>query len=208
MKGIFRFDSPVMRFFPRVADLMALNAITLLCMVPLVTIGASLTGMHHVLLTMVQDREGPIVRSYWHAFRENFGQSTVLWLIMAAVGCGLGLDLRIFRASPGLFSAVLRVVLGALSIFWYLTFLYVFPLQARFVNQTRKTLKNALLMSIAAFPRTLGMLAAGVIPFLLMWYWGLGCLPLLLLLGVSGPGYLSALLYTPYLKRFEQNQEE
>lgn len=153
MKGIFRFDSPMMQFFSCVADLMLLNAVTLLCMVPLITIGSALTAMHSVLLAMVRDQEISIVQSYWRAFQKNFKQSTILWLILAAVGGGLWLDIRIFRTVPGLFSAILRVVLGAISIFWCMIFLYIFPLQAKFENRMRETLKNAFLISIAAFPR-------------------------------------------------------
>lgn len=197
MKGIFHYDSPVMRFFSRIADLMILNVIALVCMAPLVTIGASLTAMHSVLLAMVQKRESHIVLSYFQAFRENLKQSTALWLIMAGLGIGLRLDMRISRAVSGLPGVVLQVVLGAAAIFWYLTFLYLFPLQAKFENRKRETLRNALLLSIAAFPRTLCMLAASVIPFLLIWYMDMRCLPLLLLLGASGPGYLNALLYSP-----------
>ena len=46
MGRIFDMDSPVMRFLGRLADLMILNLVTLLCCLPVVTIGASLTAMH------------------------------------------------------------------------------------------------------------------------------------------------------------------
>lgn len=208
MKGVFHYDSPLMRFFSRIADLMILNVIALACMAPLVTIGAALTAMHSVLLAMVQKRERHIVLSYFKAFRENFKQSTALWLIMVVLGISLRLDMRIFRAASGLPSVVLQIVLGAAAIFWYLTFLYLFPLQAKFDNRKRETLKNALLMSIAAFPRTLCMLAASAIPLLFIWCMDMRCLPLLLLLGVSGPGYLNALLYSPYFDRLNAEENE
>ncbi|NBI68184.1 DUF624 domain-containing protein [Pseudoflavonifractor sp. 60] len=206
MNGIFRYDSPVMEFFSRVADLMILNVITLVSMLPLVTVGAALTAMHRVLLDMVREREHHVVRSYFQTFRSNFKQATLLWGIMAAVGIGLFLDIRILRGG-GLPGAVLTVILGAASFFWYLTFLYLFPLQAHFENRMRDTLKNALLMSIAAFPRTLGILAASSLPVLLVLLLDARCLPILFFLGAVGPGYLSALLYSPYLKRFEPDEE-
>ena len=43
MGKLFNIDSPVMRFLGKVADLMILNLVTLLCCIPVVTIGASLT---------------------------------------------------------------------------------------------------------------------------------------------------------------------
>jgi len=208
MKNALRYDSPVMEFFSQMADLMILNIITLICMVPVVTIGAALTAMHSVLLRMVRNRETHVVQSYFQSFRDNFKQSTLLWGIMAVVGIGLILDLRIFRSTGGLSAAILSVILGAMGCFWYLTFLYLFPLQAKFENTKRETLRNALMMSIAAFPRTLGMLAGSILPLLMIWFFDGRCLPVLFLLGVSGPGYLSALLYSPYFERFETNNEE
>ena len=53
MSKIFDLDSPFMRVLNRVADLMILNLVTLICCLPVVTIGASLTAMHYVLLKMV-----------------------------------------------------------------------------------------------------------------------------------------------------------
>lgn len=207
MKGIFRYDSPVMEFFSRIADLMILNVLTLVCMVPLVTIGASLTAMHSVLLRMVREEESHVIRSYLNAFRANFKQATVLWVILAAVGAGIFLDWRIFRGKEGVPSGVLTVLLGAAGIFWCLTFLYVFPLQAKFENKTAGTLKNAFIMSVAAFPRTLGMLMVSALPLLLVWWLDAQCLPILFFFGASGPGYLSALLYSPYFKRFEPDEQ-
>lgn len=64
MGRFFNIDSPIMHFLGRVADLMILNLVTLICCLPVVTIGASLTAMHYVLLKMVRNRESYIVRSF------------------------------------------------------------------------------------------------------------------------------------------------
>ena len=68
MGRIFDMDSPVMRFLGRLADLMILNLVTLLCCLPVVTIGASLTAMHYVLLKMVRNEESYIVRSFFKSY--------------------------------------------------------------------------------------------------------------------------------------------
>ena len=69
MGKLFNIDSPVMRFLGKVADLMILNLVTLLCCIPVVTIGASLTAMHYVLLKMVRNEESYIVRSIFKSFK-------------------------------------------------------------------------------------------------------------------------------------------
>ena len=55
MDKFFNMDGPVMRGLTRVFDLVLLNLLTVLCSIPLITIGASLAAMHSVLLKMVRN---------------------------------------------------------------------------------------------------------------------------------------------------------
>lgn len=204
---MFRYDSPVMEWLSRVADLMLLNVITLVTMLPVVTIGAALTAMHSVLLAMVRDRGGNVVPAYFKAFRSNFKQATLLWGIMAVLGVALFLDWRISRAGGGLLGTVMTVLVEGAGLVWYLTFLYLFPLQARFENRKRETLRNALIFTVAALPRTIGMLAASALPLLLVLLAGPRSVPFLFFFGAAGPGYLCAMLYSPFFKQFEPAEE-
>ena len=79
-------DSPFMQFMNKVADLMILNLLTIVCMIPIITTGAALTAMHYQVLKIVRDEECYIVKGYFKAFRENFKQSTAIWLIMLVIG--------------------------------------------------------------------------------------------------------------------------
>ena len=99
MGRIFDMDSPVMRFLGRLADLMILNLVTLLCCLPVVTIGASLTAMHYVLLKMVRNEESYIVRSFFKSFKQNFKQATVIWLIILLFLVIFGADIMIINNS-------------------------------------------------------------------------------------------------------------
>ena len=65
MGRIFDMDSPVMRFLTVMADLMILNILTIICCIPIITAGASLTGLHYVLLKMARNEEGYIVKSFF-----------------------------------------------------------------------------------------------------------------------------------------------
>ena len=83
--NIFDEGSPVLRFLNRVTDLLVLNLLALLMCLPVVTVGASLTAMHYVLLKLVRDEEGYIAKSFFRSFKRNFLQATVIWLIFAAL---------------------------------------------------------------------------------------------------------------------------
>lgn len=203
---IFQADSPLMEALSRVADLVILNLVTLLCCIPVVTAGAAFTGMHYVLRKMARDEEGYIVRSYFRSFKENFRQATAMWLLFLVAGGLLFVDLRLIGDAqtaalvrlPGAF----RVVLLAAGLYAALMFLYAFPLLARFQNTVFGTLRNAAVLVVAAFPRTLGMaLASLALPVAVLFFTPL--FPVLLLAGLTLPGLICAYLYGPVFSRLE-----
>ena len=80
MNGFFNMDSPVMRFLSRVCDLMILNLLCLICCIPIITIGASITALYSVTLKMVKGEETYIVKGFFHALKQNFKISTIMTL--------------------------------------------------------------------------------------------------------------------------------
>ena len=68
MGKFFDMDSPVMRTLNKVADLMWLNILTLVCCLPVITAGASITAMHYVLLKMVRNEESYITKDFFKSF--------------------------------------------------------------------------------------------------------------------------------------------
>ena len=145
----FRMDSPLMRAVGRVGDLALINILFLLCSLPVFTLGASSAALYTVTLQIVRHEEGKLVRTFFGAFKRNFGQSTVLTLIVLAVFAGLYLDLRVMQANPSMFPLVFRVGTFVAAILICFTASYVFALQAKFDNSIGGTLKNAFLLSIA-----------------------------------------------------------
>lgn len=206
MGRLFNIDSPVMRFLGRVADLMILNLVTLVCCIPIITIGASLTAMHYVLLKMVRNEECYIVRSFFKSFKANFKQATVIWLIVLLVIAVFAADLMIINNTSLEFPSALKVVLFALCMVAYMMICYVFPVLSRFDNTVPKTMKNALFMSILSFPKTVLMMVVYLLPLAIIYYF-LMALPIVFLFGISAPAYVAALLYSGTFKRFEPEEE-
>lgn len=195
-------DSPFMQVMNKVADLMILNLLTVVCMIPLITAGAALTAMHYQVLKIVRDEECYIVKGYFKAFRENFIQSTAIWLILLAIGLILGGDFLIMYASETEFHIIFRAVLGAVAIFALFTLVYVFPVQAKFANPVFRTIKNALAMSILQAPKSVLMVILYFIPMVLMVF-APSIFPLIMLFGMTIPAFLSAKLYNKLFLKLE-----
>ena len=168
MGRFFSMDNKFFTFMNKVADLCILNIICLVCCIPIVTAGASITAMYYVTLKMVRNEEAYIVRSFFKSFKDNFKQATIINLIMIAVGAVLYLDLNVDKNMPGSAGQIFHVIFMAFVIIYSVLFLYVYPILARFYNTIRNTIKNALFMAIRHLPYTVVMVLIGLCPLLLL----------------------------------------
>ena len=74
MDRLFNMDNKFFTVMGRVADLIMLNVVFLICCLPIVTIGASLTALHYVTLKMTRNEESYIIRSFFKSFKQNFNR--------------------------------------------------------------------------------------------------------------------------------------
>lgn len=202
MGGIFKIDGKLFRFGTKLTDLMIVNVLTMICCIPIFTIGPAITAMHYVLLRIYRDEEGYIVKSYFKSFKQNFKQATLIWLIYLGVILVVALDAWII-AKGGLeigkffkYGLVFIGVLGTFSLSW------VFVLQSRYENPIKATIKNSFIVSVANFFKTVMMLIMLLVPVLLILISEV-TLPIVFFLGLSVPGLLQCLVYSKIFDRME-----
>lgn len=155
MRSLFDADGFLMKVLSKIADTVWLNILFLVCSIPIFTIGASITALYYVTFKTIKDEEGYITKDFFRSFKENFKQSTVVWLILLVLYAILGLELTTLlkmNTSMADVGMIIAMIPGLLILF---VGLYVFPLLSRFENTTKVTIKNALLLSIANIPKTL-----------------------------------------------------
>lgn len=198
---LFDLDSPIMRTLSRVADLMLLNALALICCIPVVTAGASFTAMHYVSLKLARGEEGYIAKSFFKSFKQNFRQATVIWLIFLLVLAVLIGDYIIMGNVEGI-SNVIRVIVTIVAIIVLFTSTFVFPVLAKFDNTIGATIKNAFVISLIQFPKTILMFILNWIPWILL-VTVIQIVPLCILFGFSAPAYASAFLYKKFFQKLE-----
>ena len=154
MRGLFNMDGPVWQALGRLADLVILNLLFVISCIPVVTIGAAATALYSVTLKMVRDEESYILKGYWKSFKENFKQSTIMWLVMLVIGIVLYVDFKVVGSMTASASKIYLVLLLAISLILVMGLVYIFPLQAKFYNTIKGTIKNAFLMALANLPYT------------------------------------------------------
>lgn len=202
MGKLFDLDSPIMQVLNKVADLMWLNILTLICCLPVVTAGAALTAAHYVALKIKRNEEGYITRDFFKSFKENFKQGTIIWLLIVLIAIVLVGDFYIMNNMVTEVNSILRIIIMAVGILILFTAIWVFPVLSKFGNTVRGTIKNAFAMSILQFPKTILMAVLYVLP-LVLFAVSLRLFPIVILFGFSVPIYVSAMLYSKTFKKLE-----
>lgn len=194
-----------MRIMTFLANLVILNILFLISCIPIVTAGPAITAMNYVVFNMSPGQDVHIAQSFFRSFRQNFRQGLIIWLLMLLVGYLLGMDIYVvWFVIP---NTIQRIAVTIVSVIYLMTLIYVFPLLSRFNNSVFRTIRNAVVLSFNAFPKTLSMLVlivASVLGTLYstttlvygMFVW--------LLLGFSGIAYLNSLLLRKTFQKYSQ----
>lgn len=214
LQGLFHYDNPVWRFIGKLGDLILLNILWIVCSIPIVTIGASTTAVYYVTMKLVRDEEDGVIKGFFHSFRENFRQATVIWLILLAAGALLGFDFWFFLTGQmklqGLAQTVMVAAFGGLVLIVLFIATYVFAIQARFYNPVKRTLFNAFFMSVRHLLQTIGIIGADVLLVAAAWL-SLFYLPqiflLLLLFGMPLVAFVNSYFFTAIFRRYIPKEE-
>ena len=183
------------------ADLLALNMLTLLCCLPVVTAGAAMTALHDVLQEIAAHTETYPVRMFFQAFKENFKKSIPLGLIF--IGGAIVVILNYLAASVTM--PPFRFLSAAVGLLLLAIGNYAFGLWARFENTLTGTLKNAVKLAIGWFPRTLGMVVFETALYVFCIHFYAVGIPILFLFGLSLPCYVCVTLYRPVFEQLEKD---
>lgn len=165
MKQLFNPDGPVMVVLQAISDLFLINLCFLVSCVPIFTIGTAVTAMYGIYFR--KEKDGSVIKAFFSKFRQNFKQSTVVWLILLLLGLILLMDFRLLAMVDGSYAIVSYILYFACFALVGVC-CYVFPMIARFENSTVLTVKNALLLSIYKFPKTILMVAITILPLIFL----------------------------------------
>lgn len=212
MKNLFNLENPLMQMLTRVGDMILLNVLFLICCIPVVTIGASVAAMHKVVQDLIYETDSGTIKGFFRAFKANFKQATILWLIMLVVIVGLGCDvLLIITYFSG--SESVKWMMGMLAVLAVLVccvVAYMIPLIVRYENTLRQHLSNAAVLAVIKLPRTIGLVVLNLLPVIILVlnlnvfvqtliFW--------LFIGFAFTTYMEVVLLKPVFAELEGKQE-
>lgn len=153
-------EHPFFEFMGNIGDWIILNVLFVITSLPVITVGMSAAAMYKIALRRIRGENRYVAREYFQALKEEWKQSTKLWLFFLITG---GLLLFDVLYGKNLWKS-LNVMVWCLVVLWCFAFAYAFPLQARFENSMKNTLVNALVLAFRNLPATVIMVLLNAIP--------------------------------------------
>lgn len=186
IKKVFDMENPIMQGLAFVFDLMWLNLLAAVTMLPVVTAGASLVALHDVTARMIRHEDFYTTKTFIRVFKENLRKGSILGMIFLAAGVLVVLS----YTAAGYTIPQLRITSAATGLIVLAVSAYAFSLQAHFDNSVTNILKNAAILTIGYFPATLGSVLFTVVFYLVTLRFQQFGMPLLMLFGISLPVYM------------------
>ena len=204
---MFKLESPFMNFLNKVADVMILSVVFMLACVPVFTVGAAFTAAYYMGFKMVKNEESYIIKGFFKAFKENFKQATAIWLLVLLLAAVMVADYRIILYSGIAFASWMRIATLTVTVIVLLGIVFVFPMQARFENTVKNTIKNAFLMALSHLPSAFLLIIIYAVPYLIL-YFVPQLLPAVFLLGFGCIFYFKSFVLLRVFKKYETTPEE
>lgn len=206
---IFSMDNPFFRCVGKLVDLVWINVLTVICSIPIITVGASFSAMYRVLIKMVVNEEGQITKEFFHEFKNSFKKATVVWVPILFILMILFSNAYLMRQGvldkQGDLYILVGISIGIIALVIILFAQYYFAIISRYQTDALKAIKNAILLMLAYFPRSLCVLIICFFPVALMmisdyfvWFW--------FLYGFSFPGYFIAMIIGKIFLKLEKNE--
>lgn len=208
MSNIFRLDGPFYQLLERIADFFIINFLTVVCSLPVFTAGAAIVANQKVMQNFLSHIEQPVTRVYFRAFRDNFKQATIVWLLTIIIAAFLAGDFFIIHTHfSTTWKTPLFAFLGIVCFLFLGAISYIFPLIARYDNMLRTHIQNGVFLAASHIPRTIIMVCTYVVPLVLVVCFPeellFGALLFWVTFGVSIFTFLEARLIKPILVKLE-----
>ncbi|SER79485.1 Uncharacterized membrane protein YesL [Gracilibacillus ureilyticus] len=143
----------------------------------------------------------PVFKTFWRSYRESFKTANFLGLMISLFGYILYLDFLFITISPNEYALLLTIPFLFISILYFLTLLYIFPVYVYYDMKITKAIKSAFFIMILNPMQTVimvfGLFGIGAV----LWYFQ----PLIFFFSMS---LITIALMMPARRAFEKIQQK
>jgi uncharacterized membrane protein YesL len=206
MSGLFNYDNKVFSALDKIINLFYISILWVIFSIPIFTIGASTTALYYTVHKVLRHNRGYVFSEFWHSFKANFKQATILWIIVGGIALIVGkVDIGMWLSKN---PAMPFGLVWLKNVFWVLFIMvlildvalsiYIFPYLARFENTNKQIIKNVAIIACVNFPYTVVLLIMLAVSAFLIWT----VLPLMIFLPalcILGMNYILEKIFRKYM---------
>ncbi|MDR0991415.1 MAG: DUF624 domain-containing protein [Ruminococcus sp.] len=200
-----RFKQFWKMYWHKLWELMILNLLTLLCCVPIITIGPVLAGMTKVIRAYYLEKSVFLVHEFFKGFKENWKKSGIIGLFDLFVLFSFVTGYRVYTAMGSSIPIFLLGVTYVVAAGVFVMNFYIFPMIVTTDLSLRDIIKNSFILTVAALPRnfiTLVIIALVTIPYIFLVLANPFFVLLFFLFYVTGMGFMIFFRSYPIVQKY------
>lgn len=173
----FSYDGKPMEILNKLGEIILLNIVFLICCVPVITIGSSLTSFYYAMIKSVRRERGGPIREFMSSMKRTLGKGSLLTVAIIVWMAFMYLGIRMAWTGAEdtvTFTLALYTVATLIS---GCVLIYVFPVLSRFEMRMMQIIKLSFVMSIRFFYVTAAIAVGSVaVGWLLVRYLPVACI--------------------------------
>lgn len=203
----FGWKNLFLTLWREIYTLIRANLCFLIICLPVVTIPAALTALFGICIDAIQGQRCQVAKTYLKALKSQFFQSWGIFLGLAVTEAVSIVAAWFYFSRENWACGLLGLFATAIAVVGILMIPYCFCMMARVNLPFRETVKNAFLLSFlnVKFNICGAVLSAALL--LILGLWWLYLIPLILLVGIAVPVYLSSYFTLYGLQKYILTEE-
>lgn len=204
-------NNGVVTALSKVVDVIETTILTIICSIPIVTIGASVSAMHRTMMDIIMDRCSSVHRTFFSAFKEDFSLSGKIFIAAVLSGALILVDAIIsfgYTGTNHTMAGISKGVTISLSILHFVYFSFCFASSARFKVTAKQAFQNAFLYCLGKTGWALLIALIAVVEGFSIYILSFYCIPVICLcLYIENRILLVAMLGKNALREQKKNNE-
>lgn len=177
MLGFFNEDNFLYIALMKIWDLVLTNLLFIVCCIPIITIGPALSAMYTCTLKMVKGNHVGTFKTFFRAFKQNFKQSIIVWLITLIIAFILWTNYSFLKVQGGQIAEIFFYMTLIFAVILFAYSIYIYPVIAAFEGTLKMQLKNAFIFSMSKIVKTILMTIIWGFPIIIT-FWDVQLQPL------------------------------
>lgn len=202
--NIFNYDGKLYKIISNFWSIVYIGLLWIVCSIPIFTIGAASTAAYFAMVKSVREGCYGSTKAFFKGFKENFLQSTVLWIVYLIVGIlFVGAAVLYYRMGGGM-ALGMRWLFYILILLLICTVTFSFAWLSRFVMNTKHALFYPVMITLLHLKESLGLIvfwAAAIIA--LYWTYNTFLFAILLVFIPGFKCFLDTFLIEHVMKKYE-----